>query len=54
MVGGKVLGIVVNRFDARRIGYGQYYYYYQSEYYKSNGHVAVDDAEAVVAGKSTR
>jgi non-specific protein-tyrosine kinase len=33
MVGGKMLGIVVNKFDTRHAGYGGYYYYQYGGYY---------------------
>jgi Mrp family chromosome partitioning ATPase len=33
MVGGKILGIVVNKFDTRHSGYGGYYYYQYGGYY---------------------
>jgi Mrp family chromosome partitioning ATPase len=33
MVGGKILGIVVNKFDTRHAGYGGYYYYQYGGYY---------------------
>ena len=36
MVGAKMLGVVVNKFDTRHAGYGGYYYYQYGGYYGTN------------------